>query len=51
MIASEVMQQNTQIIPNTFGVVVQDFTSIDFESRRIHDEAKYKPDASRIRIA
>jgi hypothetical protein len=37
-------------MPNSFGVVVQDFTAYDFKSRRITDEAKYIPDESRARI-
>lgn len=49
-IAEEVAAQKDQIMPNSFGVVVKDFTAYDFKAHRITDEAKYIPDDSKARI-
>lgn len=45
MITKEVKQSNNEIVQNTFGVIVQDFTEVDFDQRRITDEEKYIPEA------
>jgi len=49
-ITQEVKQCNDEIVPNTFGVIVQDFTEVDFDQRRVTDESKYIPEASKQRI-
>lgn len=37
-------------MPNSFGIVVEDFTAYDLKSRKITDETKYIPDESRARV-
>lgn len=49
-ITQEVLSRKDAVVPNTFGTVVQDFSAVDFKSRRILDEAKYIPDESKQRI-
>ena len=49
-IGQEVAQRKDSILPNSFGIVVQDFSGNDFVSRRVLDDTKYIPDESRQRI-